>query len=163
MRAMRNVLFLGSVLSLAACGADGEKDSVMQPEEIGQTGAALKTTVGADAQITIAGNASLDTAKDLTVRAGQNFLLQSAGVARLTTGLDAVIQTGRSFVTSSAAMFEFVATETGTFKTGNASYLSKKDGTINIVGRDIAITGNGTTTVRSAGELFLKGSKILQN
>jgi type VI secretion system secreted protein VgrG len=127
------------------------------------TGAALKTTVGADAQITIAGNASLDTAKDLTVRAGQNFLLQSAGVARLTTGLDAVIQTGRSFVTSSAAMFEFVATETGTFKTGNASYLSKKDGSINIVGRDIAITGNGTTTVRSAGELFLKGSKILQN
>jgi subtilisin family serine protease len=42
MRAMRNVLFLGSVLSLAACGPEGEKDSVVQPEEIAQTGAALK-------------------------------------------------------------------------------------------------------------------------
>ncbi|MDY7227310.1 S8 family peptidase [Hyalangium rubrum] len=38
---MRNVLFLGSVLSLAACG-EGAKDSVVQPEEIGQTGAPLK-------------------------------------------------------------------------------------------------------------------------
>jgi subtilisin family serine protease len=42
MRAMRNVLFLGSVLSLAACGPEAGKDSAIQPEEIGQTGAALK-------------------------------------------------------------------------------------------------------------------------
>jgi type VI secretion system secreted protein VgrG len=127
------------------------------------TGVALKATVGADAQVTVGGSANLDSAKDLTVRAGQNLLFQSAGMARLTTGLDAVIQTGRSFVTSSAAMFQFVAAESGTFKTGEASFVSKKDGTISIVGRDIAIIGNGTTTVKSAGDLLLKGSKILQN
>ena len=127
------------------------------------TGVALKATVGADAQITVGGSANLDSAKDLTVRTGQNLLFQSAGVARLTTGLDAVIQTGRSFITSSAALFEFVAAESGSFKTGAASFLSRKDGTINIVGRDIAIVGSGTTTVKSAGDLLLKGSKILQN
>jgi hypothetical protein len=60
-------------------------------------------------------------------------------------------------------MFQFVAAESGTFKTGEASFVSKKDGTISIVGRDIAIIGNGTTTVKSAGDLLLKGSKILQN
>jgi subtilisin family serine protease len=44
MRAVRNVLFLGSVLSLAACGgaAESNKGSFMQAEEIGQTGAPLK-------------------------------------------------------------------------------------------------------------------------
>ncbi len=127
------------------------------------TSVALKATVGADAQVTIGGNTTLDSAKDLTVRAGQNVLLQSAGMARLTTGLDAVIQTGKSLVTTSGAMFQFVAGETGTFKVGDASFLSKKDGTINLVGKDIAIIGSGTTTVRSSGDLTLKGSKIIQN
>jgi subtilisin family serine protease len=43
MRAVRNVLFLGSVLSLAACGgAVSDKGGVIQAEEIGQTGAPLK-------------------------------------------------------------------------------------------------------------------------
>ena len=127
------------------------------------TGAAFKAMVGADAQVTVGGNTIMDSGKDLSVRAGQNVLLQSAGMARLTTGQDVVIQTGRSFVTSSAAMFQFVAGETGTFKVGDASFLSRKDGTINIVGKDIAITGSGTTAVRSSGDLILKGSKITQN
>jgi subtilisin family serine protease len=42
MRAVRHVLFLGSVLSLAACGEGDTKDSFVQPEESGQTGAPLK-------------------------------------------------------------------------------------------------------------------------
>jgi subtilisin family serine protease len=43
MRAVRNVLFLGSVLSLAACGGAVEsKGSAIQAEELGQTGAPLK-------------------------------------------------------------------------------------------------------------------------
>jgi type VI secretion system secreted protein VgrG len=127
------------------------------------TGAALKAMVGADALVTVGGSVALDSAKDLSVRAGQNFLLQSAGMARFTTGQDAIVQTGRSFVTNSAAMFQFVAGETGTFKVGDASFLSRKDGTINIVGKDIAISGSGTTTVKSSGDLVLKGSKIVQN
>jgi type VI secretion system secreted protein VgrG len=46
---------------------------------------------------------------------------------------------------------------------GDASFLSKKDGTINIQGKNIAIVGSGITTVKSAGDLILKGSKITQN
>jgi subtilisin family serine protease len=44
MRAVRNVLFLGSVLSLAACGGavESNKGSAIQAEELGQTGAPLK-------------------------------------------------------------------------------------------------------------------------
>ena len=127
------------------------------------TGAAMKATVGADAQLTVGGNAVVDSAKDFSIRTGQNFLLQSAKMARFTVGEDAFFQTARSFVTNSGAMFQFVAGETGTFKVGDASFLSRKDGTINLTGKDIAIVGNGTTTVRASGDLILKGSKINQN
>ena len=127
------------------------------------TGAALKATVGADAVLTVGGNSVLDTGKDMSIRTAQNFLLQSGRSARFTVGEDAVFQTARSFVTNSGAMFQFVAAETGTFKVGEASFLSKKDGTINIIGKDVAIVGSGTTAVKSSGDLILKGSKITQN
>ncbi|HEX8537519.1 MAG TPA: S8 family peptidase, partial [Cystobacter sp.] len=44
MRAMRNVLFLGSVLSLAACGGN-ELDMAAGPEELGQGVAPLHQAV----------------------------------------------------------------------------------------------------------------------
>jgi type VI secretion system secreted protein VgrG len=127
------------------------------------TGAALKATVGADAFWTVGATAVLESGKDLNIRAGQNVLLQSAKMARFMAGEDAVLQTGRSFITNSGAMFQFVAAETGAFKVGDSSFLSKKDGTINIQGRDIAIMASGTTAVKSGGDLILKGSKITQN
>jgi type VI secretion system secreted protein VgrG len=127
------------------------------------TGLALKASVGGDAQITIGGSGGFDSAKDLFIRTGQNFLLQSARMARFTVAEDALFQTGKSFVTNSGAMFQFVAGETGTLKVGDASFLSKKDGTINIQGKNIAIVGSGITTVKSGGDLVLKGSKITQN
>jgi type VI secretion system secreted protein VgrG len=143
----------------------GQKDAVVTVagNTTFTTGMALKASVGADTQVTVAGSAILESAKDVTVRAGQNFLFQSAGMARLTTGLDAVIQTGKSFVTNSGAMFQFVAAETGMIKTGDASFLSRKDGTINIIGKDVSIVSSGVTSVKSSGDLVLKGSKIVQN
>jgi type VI secretion system secreted protein VgrG len=127
------------------------------------TGLALKASVGGDAQVTIGGSGAFDSAKDLFIKTGQSFLLQSARLARFTVAEDALFQTGKSFVTNSGAMFQFVAAEVGTFKVGNASFLSKKDGTINITGKDIAIAGSGITTIKSGGDLILKGSKITQN
>jgi type VI secretion system secreted protein VgrG len=127
------------------------------------TGVALKATVGADAQVTIGGSAALDSAKDVSIRTGQNFLLQSAKMARFTVGEDALFQTARSFVTNSGAMYQFVAAETGMLKTGDASFLSKKDGTINMTGKDIAIISSGATMVKSGSDLILKGAKITQN
>ncbi len=127
------------------------------------TGAALKATVGTDAFLTVGGGAIVDSAKDVSIRTGQNFLLQSAKTARFTVGEDALFQTARSFVTNSGAMYQFVAAETGMLKTGDASFLSKKDGTINLTGKDIAIVSSGTTMVKSGSDLILKGSKITQN
>ena len=125
------------------------------------TGLALRAAVGADAQVTVGGSAAVDSA-NLSIRTAQNFLLQSARMVRLTSGEDTLIQSAKSFVTNSA-LFQFVAAETGMLKVGAASFTSKKDGDINIVGNDIAIISSGTMAVKSSGEMILKGSKITQN
>jgi subtilisin family serine protease len=74
MRAVRNALFLGSVLSLAACGVGSEKDSVIQAEEIGQTGAPLKL---ADPALRITGSYIIK----LKDGAGSRAVTALAGVA----------------------------------------------------------------------------------
>jgi type VI secretion system secreted protein VgrG len=48
-------------------------------------------------------------------------------------------------------------------KCGSASITLKKDGTINIQGKDITINGSGEITGKASGTMTLKGSKILQN
>ncbi len=48
-------------------------------------------------------------------------------------------------------------------KTGDASITLKKDGTVNIKGRDINVEGWGKINMKASSELVLKGSKILQN
>ena len=47
--------------------------------------------------------------------------------------------------------------------TGASSIRMKKDGTIDIKGKDICINGSGEINVRASKDLTLKGSKIQQN
>jgi hypothetical protein len=60
---------------------------------------------------------------------------------------------------------ELISIEGGqvTIKHGDASVVLRKDGTIVIKGRNISVEGNGRIEVKSAGDLALKGAKILQN
>jgi type VI secretion system secreted protein VgrG len=48
-------------------------------------------------------------------------------------------------------------------KTGSASITMKKDGTIQIKGKDITIDGSGKINIKAGGDIVMKGSKILQN
>ena len=48
-------------------------------------------------------------------------------------------------------------------KTGSASITMKKDGTIHIKGKDIAITGSGKIDIKASDNLTMKGQKILEN
>jgi type VI secretion system secreted protein VgrG len=50
-----------------------------------------------------------------------------------------------------------------TLKTGDASITMKKDGTIEIKGKDITVQGSGKINVKADGDITMKGSKITQN
>jgi len=50
-----------------------------------------------------------------------------------------------------------------TIKTGKASIHMKKDGTIEISGKDIKVEGSGEINVKASKNITMKGQKILQN
>lgn len=126
-------------------------------------GSSAQLSIGANLQVSVGGNTVVDNGKDLSVRAGQNVLLQTQRSARLTVGEDLLIQTAKSLVANSGAMFQFVAAQTGTLKTGSAVLNLQQDGDVIIQGKDIAVLSSGNLTMKSTGNVTLKGSKILQN
>jgi type VI secretion system secreted protein VgrG len=50
-----------------------------------------------------------------------------------------------------------------TIKTGDASIVMNKNGSITIKGKDIVIDGSGKVTAKASGDMVLKGSKIAAN
>jgi hypothetical protein len=50
-----------------------------------------------------------------------------------------------------------------TLSVGDASITLHKDGTVRIKGKDITIEGRGRVKVNASGDLYLRGSKVLQN
>jgi type VI secretion system secreted protein VgrG len=48
-------------------------------------------------------------------------------------------------------------------KSGDASILAKKDGDIAIKGKDVSIEASGKVNCKAAGDLILKGARVLQN
>jgi type VI secretion system secreted protein VgrG len=48
-------------------------------------------------------------------------------------------------------------------QTGSASITMKKDGTIQIKGKDITVEGSGKINMKASGDVILKGSKVSQN
>ena len=55
------------------------------------------------------------------------------------------------------------AGESVTIKTGDASIVMKRDGTITIKGKDISLHASGKINAKAEGDIVMKGSKILKN
>ncbi len=102
-------------------------------------GAGQTVSVGADLGETIGGSHSESVSKD-----------RSASI----TGSDA-LKVGKTLAIEAADEIAI--------KTGSASIVMKKDGTITIEGKDITIKGSGKIVEQASGDMVLKGSKILQN
>ncbi len=104
-----------------------------------QVGASKSTSVGGDVSEDYGANQSVSVSKDLSETIGQN---QTTKV-----GKNLVIDAGDQI----------------TIKTGSASITMKKDGTIQIKGKDITIEGSGKINVKASNNIVMKGQKILQN
>ena len=50
-----------------------------------------------------------------------------------------------------------------TVKNSEAALMLKKDGSVNLHGRDVVIDASGRLTAKSSRDLVLKGTKISQN
>ncbi|MDP3822216.1 MAG: type VI secretion system tip protein TssI/VgrG [Burkholderiales bacterium] len=118
-------------------------------------GSNQSTSVGADQSATIGANRTVEVGKDLKTVVAKNEV-REVGEARTTKiGKDDKWQVGKKFYLEAADEI--------TLKTGDASIVMKKNGTIQIKGKDITITGSGKIGIKASGDMTLKGSKIAEN
>ena len=111
-------------------------------------------TVGVNEAITVgaAQEVTVGAARAVTVGANQNVSIgnnRSSSIGKddsLTVGKNLTIDAGDQI----------------TIKTGKAKIVMKKDGTIQIEGKDISIKGSGKITGKATKDMVLKAKKILQ-
>lgn len=103
--------------------------------------------VGKDRERTVGQNEKINIGKKHTIEVGDE---RQTSISK-----DDKIQVGKKFYLE--------AGDEITLKTGDASITLKKDGTIQIKGKDITITGSGKISAKASGDMVLKGSKIAAN
>jgi type VI secretion system secreted protein VgrG len=118
----------------------GESDSLA-------VGKNREHTIGNNETITIGANRSESIGKKHTLEVGES--------QEITVGKDQRIQVGKKFYLEAGD--EIV------LKTGSASITLKKDGTIQLKGKDITISGSGKIGVKASSDVTIKGSKVNQN
>lgn len=121
-------------------------------EDVGQN---ETVNIGKDRSETIGSNDTHDVGKDQTITIGSNRTLTVGKVRSTSVGDDDKLQVGKKL------MIE--AGDEITIKTGSASIVMKKDGTIQIKGKDITIKGDGQIGLKAASDVVIKGAKIAEN
>jgi type VI secretion system secreted protein VgrG len=121
------------------------------------------TDVGKNEQLTIGEKHTVSVGKDQTIEVTEN--------RKKTVGKDetAVISGNRqediaknSKVTVGKALAVEAADEIS-LTSGSASITLKKDGTIQIKGKDVTVEGSGKINLKASSDVIIKGSKIAQN
>lgn len=110
-------------------------------------GAASQRTVGGSSSETVGGSQSLQVTGSQTVSVGHNQSNSIGGAQRTNIGTDALTQAARTIALTAGDQL--------TLRTGSALLVMKKDGTIQITGTNIQISGSG--------DVVIKGSKVLTN
>jgi type VI secretion system secreted protein VgrG len=118
-------------------------------------GTSQTNSIGSDQSNTIGAKQTTSVGADrsLSVTGGETISVGKARSASITA--DDSLKVGKNLVID--------AGDSVTIKTGSASITMKKDGTIEIKGKDITIDGSGKINVKAGGDIVMKGSKILQN
>lgn len=126
----------------------GESKSVSVGKNLSESvGESASHSIGKNRSVSVADNHSLDVGKDLTENIGKKMTL--------TVGDDGMLNIGKNL---GIDVREKTLVSTGkelTLKCGSASIVLKKDGTIQIKGKDINIKGSG--------DVSIKGSNVKEN
>ncbi len=125
---------------------DDRSESVGKNETI-SIGKNRDETVGDNETVSIGKNREHTVGKNETWSVGEN---RSSRV-----GKDDKLQVGKKLVINAGDEITLV--------TGSASISMKKDGTIQIKGKDITIVGSGKIGIKASSDVVIKGSKIAEN
>jgi type VI secretion system secreted protein VgrG len=119
-------------------------------------GASHSVTVGANQTVKVGGNQSISVTGSLSESIGGNYEEKVTKTKKCEIDEDYGTKIGKNL--------SFTAGEQITLTTGDAQIIMKKDGTIQIKGKDIIINGSGNITGKAASDMVLKGgSKVTLN
>ncbi len=135
---------VGTDLSLDVGGSRNESIGKNHSESVG---ANSSTNVGKNYSLDVGENASENVGKNASISIGKELKLDVGESGKVSIGKDLSVMVGKKAVIS--------VDDSLTLKCGSASIIMKKDGTIQIKGKDINIKGSGKVVV--------KGSKIANN
>ncbi len=150
---------------------DGNRtEKVEKDESISITGNRTEN-VEKDETVSITGNRSLSVDKNLTINVSKNETKTVGGNldetisknANLNVSENRQTEVGKKDVLQIGKEWMVNVGEKILIKCGDASITMKKDGTIEIKGKDIKVTGSGKINVKASSDLILKGSKIAEN
>jgi len=110
---------------------------------------------GANQGINVGGSQTINVGKNGSMTVGADENRTVTGQRQSSIGKDDTLNVGKNLAITAA--------ESVSITTGSASIIMKKDGTIQIKGKDITIEGSGKINVKASGDIVMKGSKIVQN
>ncbi|MEO8053544.1 MAG: type VI secretion system tip protein TssI/VgrG [Acidobacteriota bacterium] len=120
-------------------------------------------TVGVAETLSVGANRSVTIGANGTWAVGAALSLSVGGALNTSVGTGQATSVGKSSETTVGKKYSLVAGDEIQFQTGDASITLKKDGTIQIKGKDITISGTGKINVKASSDITMKGSKISQN
>lgn len=125
-------------------------------------GEASSVTIGKAHSITVGENESRTIGKNLTEDVAQNCTLNVGKNLSLSIGTNFTQDVG-SNAQLKAKKITLEAQDEIQIKAGKAKIVLKKDGTVNIEGKDVTIKGSGAINVKASKDVTIKGQKIAQN
>ncbi|GLS31136.1 type VI secretion system secreted protein VgrG [Mesorhizobium albiziae] len=120
-----------------------------------QIGAGQGLKIGADQNVQIGGTQIVKVGKDAQTQISGAHKLEIAKDSLTEIGADGAINVGKTLI--------IAAKESITIKTGSAKLIMKKDGTIQLEGKDISVKGSGKINIKASGDVAIKGSAIKEN
>ncbi|RWO63256.1 type VI secretion system tip protein TssI/VgrG [Mesorhizobium sp.] len=143
---------VGAAQSHDIGAADSWKIAAAQSVQIG-AGQTIK--IAKDQGTDIGAGRSAKIAKDDATEVGGSRALKIAKGSLVQVGEDGAIKIGKDLLIE--------AGDSIVIKCGSAAISMKKDGTINIEGKDISVKGSGKINVKASSDITMKGSEIKQN
>lgn len=125
--------------------------------------ASQNVQVGADQSFAIAGSQASQIGKDRNTKIANNDVTEIGAARELTIAKGSMVQIGEDATIKVGKALLIDAGESIVIKCGSAAISMKKDGTINIEGKDISVDASGKVNVKASSDITMKGSEIKQN
>jgi len=112
-------------------------------------------SVGTSESVTIGTSQTVGIGKAQSVNVGTDQSLNVGKKRTTSIGTDDALNVGKKWTVEAGDQIAF--------KTGDASFLMKKDGTVQIQCKDLTIKASGKVNIKADGKITFKGEEILEN